>query len=427
MDVGATLEKRIREAQSKVDTNGVRKVLNVSKVGADGSGTVIAVRPKTQGAEAKGKVKFIEGLDIISDNYDTYAFVAEAVGRPDMDKKYYNLYVRAGGVKTPSGPKSPKKVPKTFEEKLAKAVENAERANPPKLVNVSALHISTSPKGKEKLIGFRTVDAFDDKGKEIYGKGYSGDLRHIGGLPLISNNYDSYATAAKALGENDFAAEFAKRYGAGYDKRGARKSPSGGAKKSPGLKRDATAADRLHAMLLKARESGGKLDVSNLDFATGTKSRVIHPKTDREVNKVGVAGIEVVSNTYEKFAEAMELLEEADPVGDYLGYAREYEMAHGGGPGKRIVSPKGQGKAKPAKRTPRVAVPKARSRSLSPGRTSPTRSLSQERRLSQERTRLSQERARSTSAERAERASRLRSLSAGRRTLPIPQNFDEEI
>jgi len=405
------------------------KVLNVSNLREDGVGAVKAKTPATQGRDAKGKIKYIAGLDIISDNYGTYKVAAMALGHPEFAKMYREYY--GGGVASPKVAKSPKKekaVPKNFEEKLMEAVMNAQ--NEDKLVDVSNLHELKNG----SLGGFRTVARYDPKtGKDTYLEKYTGKKMWIQGLPMISNNFDSYARAANALDRADLVREFARMHGEDYDHRTVKgaKSPA----KSPGKKGPAQklgAAEQLYEMYSKAVNSGGKLDVSNLDASKGTGSRVIHPKTDREITKVGVDGIEVVSNSYEKFAEAMALLDEVYSAGgqetNFYEFANEYMAQHKEGPGKRVLG--ASPKPKTPKRVRAKSIPKAGSaessgstgRARSPGKMANNENLAERlaRAASQERLMRSASRerlARAASQERLARAAsqeRMRSRSGSR-------------
>lgn len=432
------LEGKLAAAQAE------GKVLNVSALREDGVGAVKAKMPATQGRDAKGKIKYIAGLDIISDNYGTYKAAADALGKPEFSRMYREYY--GGGVASPKVPKSPKKektVAKTFEEKLMEAVMNAQDED--KLVDVSNLHELKNG----TLGGFRTVARYDAKtGKDTYLDKYTGKKMWIEGLPMISNNYDSYARAANALDRADLAREFARKHGENFDHRTVKgaKSPA----KSPGKKGPAqklSAADQLYEMYSKAVNSGAKLDVSGLDAMTGTGSRVI--KTERGITKLGVEGIEVVSNSHEKFAEAMALLDEVYSAGgqetNFYEYANQYMKEHGAGPGKRVLG--ASPKAKTPKRVRAKSIPKVGSagssasmgsagRARSTSRSGSAESLSerlaraasQERMLraaSQERMRsASQERMRSASRERMRSASGSRSGSAGSvGLLPVPNRI----
>jgi len=344
------LAKKLANAQSK------DKVLDVSKLRTDGVGAVMTKRPATQGEDAKGKVKYIEGLDIVSDNYGTYKAAADALGEPQFAAMYKKFY--GGGVASPAKPKSPKKektVAKNFEEKLMEAVQKAEDSQDTekaKLVDVSNL---TELKNGS-LGGYRTVNRYDPKtGKDTYLDKYTGKKMWIEGLPVISNNFDSYARAVNALDRPDLVREFARKHGENFDHRTAKagaKSPA----KSPGGKKEPVAklgaADQVYEMYHKAVNSGGKLDVSGLDAATGRGTRVIHPKSDREITKVGVPELpEVVSNSHEKYAEAMALIDEVyaanDQQTEFFEYANEYFNLHGAGPPKRVAG------ASPKAKTPK--------------------------------------------------------------------------
>lgn len=409
------------------------KVLNVSKLRTDGVGAVKAKRPATSGVNAKGKIKYIEGLNIISDNPGTYKVAAVALGKPEFAKLYVQYY--GTGMASPLPSKSPKKektVAKNFEEKLMAAVEKALVDD--KLVDVSNLHELKNG----SLGGFRTVNRYDAKGKDTYLEKYTGKKMWIEGLPIISNNYDSYARAANALDRPDLAREFARKHGENFDHRtnlakSPAKSPAG--KKEPVVKLGA--AGELWKMYTKASNSAGKLDVSNLDAAKGTGSRVIHPKTERELTRVGTPDIEVVSNNHPAFAAAMALLDEyhvAEEGGEPVFYeqADKYYELHQEGPGKRVAG--ASPKAKTPKRVRAKSISKIGSASsASSGSAGRARSLSRSnsagsmaerlaRAASQERMAraVSQERmARSTSASRSG-SSRSSSRSGSAGMLPIP-------
>ena len=355
-NLGDVLEKKLAEAQAK------GQVLNVSKLRTDGVGAVKAKRPATQGRDAKGAVKYIEGLDIISDNYGTYKAAADALGAPQFAKLYREFY--GGGVASPQKPKSPKKEKteaKNFEEKLMDAVVKAQESQndeKAKLVDVSNLHELKNG----SLGGFRTVNRYDPKtGKDIYLDKYTGKKMWIEGLPVINNNFDSYSRALNALDRADLVREFARVHGEDYDFRTTKdaRSParSPGGKRGPAQKLDA--ANQLYEMYSKAVSTEGKLDVSGLDVTKGTGSRVIYPKSDREITKVGVPGLPVVSNSHERFVEAMALLDEVYSANgndaEFFEQANEYYRIHGAGPGKRVA---GSPKAKTPKRVRAKSIPK---------------------------------------------------------------------
>jgi len=429
------------------------KVLNVSNLREDGVGAVKAKRPATSGKDAKGATKYIEGLDIISNAYGPYKVAAEALGFPEFAREYRKLY--GGGAATPKGTKSPKKEktePKGFGERLLEAVENAQKED--KLVDVSNLHELKNG----GLGGFRTINRYDPKTrKDLFGDKYTGKKVWIAGLPIISNNFDSYARALNALDRGDLVREFARKHGEGYDHRTQKgvKSPA----KSPRARGTAagakSAAEQLYDQYSKAVNTAGKLDVSALDAAKGTGSRVIYPKSDREITRVGVPGFEVVSNSFEKFALAMALLDEFyaenDQEGGFAARADEYFEVHQEGPGKRVAG--ASPKAKTPKRVRAKSIPKTgsagsrsssverrsgsagrprsgsagRPRSGSAGRatsTSPTRGQTStladrlQSAASLERMRSASQERRARSASQGRSSSRSRSGSAG--ILPVP-------
>ena len=352
------LRKVLVDKLAKAQADG--KVLNVSKLRTDGVGAVKAKRPATSGAEAKGKIKYIEGLDIISDNYGTYKAAADALGAPEFAREYKKLY--GSGQASPISPKSPKKektVAKNFEERLLDAIE---KAGNDKLVDVSNLHELKNG----SLGGFRTVNRYDAKtGKDTYLDKYTGKKMWIEGLPMISNNYESYARAAYALDRPDLAREFARKHGENFDHRTKGvKSPAKSPKspKLPGVK--LTAAGELWKMYAKANRENLKLDVSGLDANKGTGSRI--SKTKNGITKVGVPELNVVSNNYPAFAAAMALLDEyhVDEEGGtavFYEYAEEYNRLHGEGPGKRVLG--ASPKAKTPKRVRAPSIPRVGSAS----------------------------------------------------------------
>ena len=338
------LRKRYAEAQA------VGKALNVSNIKVDGTGAVKAALPKTD----KGKFKHIAGLDIISDNPGAYKVAAEALGQAAMGRKFKEMFPDA--VYTPRQPRTPAKAkaqPKGFAERLEETVMKA--AAEDKLVDVSGLYLLKNG----QLGGFRTVARFDKKtGKDLFGEKYSGKKVMVAGLPIISNNTESYRMAVDALDRADLAREFARAHGESYDHRSEKgvKSPakrSGSRSPARSPKAKLSAAEKLYDQYFKAVNTAGKLDVSKLQ-ADGTGSLVIHPKSDREVTKVGVTGIVVVSNNYPAFADAMALLDEYyGGEGSFYEFAEMYLEKHGQGPPKRVA---GSPKAKtPKGRKPRAA------------------------------------------------------------------------
>jgi hypothetical protein len=341
------LRKRYNEAVA------AGKALNVSGLKADGTGVVKVALPKTD----KGKFKHIAGLDIISDNPGTYKVAAEALGQAAMGRKFREMF--PGAVHTPRQPRTPAKEkaqPKSFAEKLHDAVEKA--AGGDKLVDVSGLY--TLKNGQ--LGGFRTVARFNKDGKDMFGEKYSGKKVMVAGLPIISNNTASYREAVDALDRADLAREFARAYGESYDHRsekGAKSPAKRSGSKSPARspKAKLSAAEKLFQQYSKAVETEGKLDVSGLK-ADGTGSRVIHPKSDREITKVGVPGIVVVSNNHATFAEAMALLDEVYAAGgeqsEFYEFANMYFAEHQEGPPKR-------GTGSPKAKTPKGRKPRAAS------------------------------------------------------------------
>jgi len=344
------LAKRYRAAQAD------GKALNVSELKADGSGAVKAALPKTD----KSQFKHLPGLDIISNNSGTYKVAAKALGNAKLAGEFERKFPDA--VYTPRQPRTPAKAkaaPKGFAERLEEAVMKA--AAEDKLVDVSGLY--TLKNGQ--LGGFRTVARFDKKtGKDLFGEKYSGKKVMVAGLPIISNNTENYRMAVEALDREDLAREFARAHGESYDHRsekGAKSPAKRSGSKSPvrSPARKLGAAEHLWKMYIESNNTNGKLDVSGLDVETGRGARVIHPKSDREVTKVGVSGTNVVSNNYHSFAGAMALLDEyhvneegGQPV--FYGQAEEYLVEHKQGPGKRIA-----GSPKP--KTPKGRKPRAAS------------------------------------------------------------------
>jgi len=336
------LAKRYRAAQAD------GKALNVSDLKADGSGAVKAAFPKTD----KSKFKHLPGLDIISNNHGTYKVAAEALGNSKLAGEFRKKFPDA--VYTPRQPRTPAKAkaaPKSFAERLEKAVMEA--AGGDKLVDVSGLYLLKNG----QLGGFRTVARFNKDGKDMFGKDYKGRKVMVAGLPIISNNTESYRMAVEALDREDLAADFARAHGESYDHRSEKgvKSPAKSPARSP--KAILGAAEKLFQQYSKAVETEGKLDVSGLK-ADGTGSRVIHPKSDREITKVGVPGIVVVSNNHKTFADAMALLDEVYAAGgeqsEFYEFANMYFAEHQEGRGKR-------GTGSPKAKTPKGRKPRAAS------------------------------------------------------------------
>jgi len=430
-----TEEGKVELAKRYAEAQAAGKALNVSGLKADGSGAVKAAFPKTD----KGKFKHIAGLDIISDNPGTYKVAAEALGHAKLAGEFKRMF--PGAVHTPRQPRTPAKAkaqPKSFAERLEEAVEKA--AAEDKLVDVSGLYILKNG----QLGGFRTVARFNKDGKDMFGDKYSGKKVMVAGLPIISNNTESYREAVDALDRADLAREFARVHGESYDHRSekgakspAKRSGSKSPARSPKVK--LSAAEKLYDQYYKAVNTEGKLDVSGLK-ADGTGSRVIHPKSDREVTKVGVPGVVVVSNNHATFAEAMALLDEYYGAGgeqsDFYEFANMYLEEHKAGPGKRVAgSPKPK---TPKGRKPRAASiskvgsassassgsqGRARSLSRSPARSGSQGSVAERlaRAASQERLRsASQERMKSASRSRSRSGSASRSSGSAGGLLPVP-------
>lgn len=462
LEDAANAQPTIRKRKG-YDDELVYKVLDVSKMLDNGDGTVIHARPLT----SKGAKKPPLGeplLDIISDNYGTYKVAVTALGRPELAEQWKRLY--GGGQATPEGRKSPKKVAATFEENIAEAVNKILEEGKGFLLDVSNL----KPLKSGKMGGFRSTNPIDSKtGKEKFGPNYSGgkvgiDLDEI---PIISNNYENYAIAVRAIDRDDLADRFAEKHGRNYNRKvvkGASPGKKGAA--SPGRKRDATPVEKLGEMynslelpkyqkdadgnqVIMHHANTGELDVSDLK-TNGTGSRIIYRKGGggANVTKVGVEPLPVVSNNYPTYKLAMNLLNEGSNSNDFTDYAAEYLRLYGQGKGKKspVVGKKkekeekvkgrkisktgsiGSGSSSSSSsrsrsvsptRTTRTVVPRRTAVPRTSGRVSPTKTVMPRTVVPRTgRTVVPRtQRARSTSAERAERlenAERLRDLARSR-------------
>lgn len=375
MSLASILGARIVEANSKVDKKGVKKVLDVSNMDSLGGGTRIVARPVRIGAEATGAKKMFAGLDIVSDNAGAYKMAAEALGRRDLAREYQRVWGATGVQTKVKG--SPKVVAKTDVERLVNAVNRAIADG--KLVDVSNLNATD-------LGGFRTISPFDKDGNPKFGPSYKGAKRQVGDLPIISSNYDNYARAVFAIDRADLAREFAHMHG--EIAAVVRGSPKAGAK-SPGIKRDASAAERVKAMYEKAQAEGGQLDVSGIT-GTGQGTRIMfrkaeHTMPDERITKYSVVGSPfIVSNNYVAYELAAALLDEAYGVNNFGDSAREFERIHGrqaykkpeagllkakkspkikGAPIRRSASPVRSRSRSPS---PRAKTPSPRARTPSP-------------------------------------------------------------
>ena len=290
------------------------KVLDVSTFNYDPvkramTGVRVAKRPVTSGAESKGVKKLIPGLNIISDNYETYKQVADYLGQPKFATEYNRLFgVRGARPERKTPQRGPKR---TLAEKLQIAVDNAnEKGN---LVDVSALTAAG---------GFRTVDG------SKFGEGYKGQkVGFLEELPIISNNYSAYELAAVELGRENLARRYMETYG---DEPAKSPAASRGAAKSPGLKRNAEARERLELMYTRALEAGranpdkypngAQLDVSRLTI-DGKGSRIVKVAANPRgrSTKFSAGDNIMISDSITGFQNVGAIL-----GGDFRGYAENF-------------------------------------------------------------------------------------------------------
>ena len=428
MDLTTYVRQKYAEAQAE------EKVLDVStfsfKTKKDGNLLVNGLRktamPKTADAKSLGKKKMVSGLDIISDNYETYKKVADLLGEKKMAQKYSDLFVKTGLERQRAPRTTPQRgQPKTLAEKLRYAVEKAQKAGD-KIVIVSKLN----EKGR-----FRTVASFKD--------GYTGRILGVEGLPVVSDNYKAFALAMTQLGREDLAEEYYERHVAGKGDKPPAKSLAKSLAKSPG--KNASAVERLNHMYFKARDAqakepakyphGAHLDVSKLALdGTGSRLAAIaaNPRGAKTRFSAGVnAPLDpvMISDNMMGFVHVEEIL-----GADFAGLADQWEEDRLTGLHKaprakspvRKTSPK-----KPVVRARSVSPSKSsdsvssRGRSLSPFPVMGTTSRSPMRTTSSERVSP-----RTVSAGRmsprmmnAERVSPMRTRSTSPKILNVPNRF----
>ena len=105
-----------------------------------------------------------------------------------------------------------------------------------------------------------------------------------------------------------------------------------------------TAYTKLVTALNKAASTGKVLNVSKLS-ADGTGSRIVdYPKSGRG-NKRWVEGFPIMSNNYESYRLAMNILEKGNPGGGYNQLADKFMTQHG--TVKITPSPKAAGAKSP--------------------------------------------------------------------------------
>jgi hypothetical protein len=161
------------------DAEASGKALDVSNLRDDGTGSRMTNYPTTD----RSTKYHIEGLPIMSNNYDTYKFVIDILG-PEYDnfsRAYYNNYVRKSRSRSQDRSMSPSNT--NLSDKFAMQLEKAE-------ANGKVLDVSNV---RDDGAGAKIVD---------YPKTDRSNKKHIEGLGIISDNYDAYKFVTDHLGNS---------------------------------------------------------------------------------------------------------------------------------------------------------------------------------------------------------------------------------
>lgn len=189
----AAKEKIIKAYNDVYDTPD--KVLDVSNIRTDGKEWRTINEPKRESSK-----KYIQGVPVVSDNYEAYEFVMKVLGEkflPYADE-YRRLYKEKATVSVPKAPKTalPEKV--VEEKSLYDLIVDKynEAYNKKKLLDVSNLTADGN--------GMNIIDVPED----------NSDIKWLEGVPVASNNYNNYAAVMEILGENfhPFADEYHQLY-----------------------------------------------------------------------------------------------------------------------------------------------------------------------------------------------------------------------
>ena len=298
------------------------KVLDVSKIKLDGSGTR-AIKAPTRASSTKRSLP--ELPTIYSDNLIGYQRALRILG-PEYER-YVQKFASQYGERISS--EQGLANPQAARNKLISAINKARKDR--KAVDVSKIE----PSGT----GARIINA----------PTYLSNKRAVNGLPeIVSDNFAGYQTALNILGPEyaGYADQFASQYGTGAQ-------VSGAVPRSPASLQGAidpqAAYLRLHSAIRNAADQGKVLDVSKIK-ENGTGARIGARPSGSGTTRRSVQGMPVVSNNYEAYRRAMSILGQ-----EYLPYADQFLAAYG--PNEITRAPATPKAKSPARSTAKFGAP----------------------------------------------------------------------
>lgn len=191
-----------------------KKVIDVSEITDDGRGIRIVKKPGV-----KSTKKYVEGVPVVSDNYNNYAFALEVLGRDFLPyaNEFYRLY---GEGRIEKAPKSGS-VYQAYAEERGFAQPRSPRSLSPER-NASLYDILAGKYRKaedeRKVVDVSDMTA-DGRGIHIIKAPKGGSSRsskkQVEGVVVVSDNYNNYAAAMDILGADfvPYAAEYRRMYG----------------------------------------------------------------------------------------------------------------------------------------------------------------------------------------------------------------------
>ena len=280
------LYQKIVDRYNRAERSGT--VVDVSRITEDGEGMTLIHKPVTD----RGLKKQIPGLPIVSDNYEAYAFVMNALG-PEY-ASFGNDYLRQYG----SG-KGTTVAPSRFPVKTIPPVRTSPIRDYELPANFSSMR--TSP--------IRSVSP----------------TRVSPRLSSLNINSTSPTRVSPRLSSSNITSNINSSPRSSSPRRS--NSPRQSSTERPVYAtRDVGSSSTRPTQLIDrvnlAQQSGKVLDVSNMD-ANGKGIRAVNPPTRRS-GKIGVSGMPIISNNYPDYSAAMRLL---GP--EYQQYADEYARLYG--------------------------------------------------------------------------------------------------
>lgn len=178
-------------------------------------------QPKTE----RSSKKWIPGLNIVSDNYEAYAYVVELLDKQEYAYRFRGAFGEGHQQRSPvrsrsSSPtkrsRSPSPIPlSAYSSPPSPIRQQSSLRNRKMPISAQTRVMNMLAKVQPgQMLDVSTINT-DGTGTRIVkiGQDYRGHKKGIEGLDIISNNYESYKYAADILDKHQYANEFYRLYG----------------------------------------------------------------------------------------------------------------------------------------------------------------------------------------------------------------------